>query len=140
MRGNAKAVGRLCWENGSNTAGRIYIGKNKPTREGRLTSVEEGLQIKAAVECLAVSWYDREASSDEKKLFERIVELRRSHSSSPESRNLINENEPRKESTDSFESDVERRMLWHSKLYVAVKLRSKIAPHEMISNVTDPQR
>jgi hypothetical protein len=46
-----------------NTVGRIYISDIKPTRGGRLTSVEEGRMIKSAVLCLAQDWCRREYPS-----------------------------------------------------------------------------
>lgn len=114
---------RSQYENEPNTSGRIYIGDDRPTRSGRLTSVAEGIQIKAAVECLAVTWYDREAVPNEKVLFERIADLTRKHS--PEARVLINKNQPQTKPTDSFESSLERTQVWRSKMYIAAKLKSK---------------
>ncbi len=65
------------FEHGVNTAGRIYIADDKPRRGGRLTSVEEGMQIKAAVECLALAWLDREFSPDVQTKFSHIIDLSR---------------------------------------------------------------
>jgi hypothetical protein len=41
------------------TGGRIYIADDKPQRGGRLTAVEEGIEIKAAVIRLACDWVRR---------------------------------------------------------------------------------
>lgn len=72
---------RDMYEHGSNTAGRIYVAEDKPRRGGRLTSVEEGQQIKAAVECLALAWLDREFNSETQNKFSDIVDLRRKNDS-----------------------------------------------------------
>lgn len=73
---------RDMFEHGVNTAGRIYIAEAKPSRSGRLTSGEDGLQIKAAVECLALAWLDREFSPETQTKFSHIIDLRRKNDSS----------------------------------------------------------
>jgi hypothetical protein len=72
---------RDMYEHGSNTAGRIYVAEDKPRRGGRLTSVEEGQKIKAAVECLALAWIDSEFTPETQKKFSDIVDLRRKNDS-----------------------------------------------------------
>jgi len=50
------------------TKGRIFIGQGNPTKDKQITPVEEGKRIKAAVECLAIAWYDREVMPEEHTL------------------------------------------------------------------------
>ena len=55
------------YENITNTAGRIYVAEDRPTRGGRLTSVEEGVLTKAAVVCLAQDWVQHTTRIEEPK-------------------------------------------------------------------------
>ncbi len=114
---------RDMYEHGTNTAGRIYVAEDKPRRGGRLTSVEEGQQIKAAVECLALAWLDREFSPETQKKFNDIVDLRRKRDMSYN--NLQKElMPPRLPDEDSY-AYFERCRPIHNALFIISTLKKK---------------
>jgi len=55
--------------NSPDTSGRIFIGQGSPEKDRKITSVEEGQRIKAAAECLAIAWLDREFTPEQQTLF-----------------------------------------------------------------------
>jgi hypothetical protein len=114
---------RRTFENGTDTEGRIYVGGKKPTRTGRLTSIEEGREIKDAVECLAVAWYQKDVPLDEQKMFDEIAAL---PLYDPRRRTFIDENSPHKKKDEPFESAMSRIYLWHAKYFISTKLKSKL--------------
>jgi hypothetical protein len=114
---------RDIYEHGSNTAGRIYIAEDKPRRGGRLTSVEEGQKIKAAVECLALAWIDSEFNPETQKKFSDRIELRRKG----DDRYIEVENElmpKRLPDEASYDYFVRRRPI-HNAIFITATLKKK---------------
>jgi len=114
---------RDMFEHGVNTAGRIYIADDKPRRGGRLTSVEEGLQIKAAVECLALAWLDREFSPDVQTKFSHIIDLSRKNDMSHYK--LRDELMPPRRTDEGSYEYFERCRPVHNALYITATLKMK---------------
>ena len=114
---------RDMFEHGVNTAGRIYIAEAKPSRSGRLTSVEDGLQIKAAVECLALAWLDREFSPETQTKFSHIIDLSRKNDwTHYKLRDELMP--PRRPDEESYAYFVRCRPV-HSALYITATLKMK---------------
>jgi len=111
------------------TAGRIFIGKGSPTKDREITPVDEGKRIKAAVECLAIAWYDREVTTEEQTfLAEYAQQVRRKES--PNYTVLKNKIVPPKKRAETEEEsrefdDIHMKNIhrFTAALYIATKLK-----------------
>ena len=120
------------------TAGRIFIGEGAPTKDKKITPIEEGKRIKAAVECLALAWFDREITPEEQALFTGFFR-QKSRGDNPNRTVLMNKIvPPRKEG----ETDEERRafsdaymknaLRFNAAFYVAGQLKGMAPPRKKL--------
>jgi hypothetical protein len=116
------------------TAGRIFIGEGSPTKNRKITPVEEGKRIKAAVECLAIAWLDREFTREEQIILaiplqnrntdSRFLELR--EKMIPQRGKIETEEEEIKFSNDRME----KQLRFGAARYIAIKLKGLAPPRK----------
>ena len=85
------------------TRGRIFIGQGSPTADRAITPVDDGKRIKAAAECLAVAWVDREFTPEGQAQLMSLMQKRRDKD--PQYRELEEKILPPKKKADTEEGD-----------------------------------
>jgi hypothetical protein len=116
------------------TRGRIFIGEGSPIENRKITPVEEGKCIKAAVECLAIVWLDREFTHEEQTLLSLPHEERQANPQFldlekrmiPQRENIKTEEEAIKFSNDRME----KRLRFGAARYIAIKLKGLAPPRK----------
>ena len=118
------------------TAGRIFIGEGAPTKDKKITPIEEGKRIKAAVECLAIAWFDREITPEEQALLTGFFQ-QKSQGENPNRTVLMKKIVPPRQ---QGETDEERRafsdaymknaLRFNAAFYVAGQLKGMAPPRK----------
>ena len=125
-----------------NLAGRIFIGEGSPTKNQKITSETEGQRIKAAVDCLAIAWLDREFTPEEQTLMALPQEERRVNSQflALEKRMIPQkENVKTEEEKENFLNDrMAKRIRFESARYVAGELKG-MAPSRKKVETAEPK-
>ena len=116
------------------TKGRIFIGEGSPTKDRKITPEEEGKRIKAAVECLAIAWFDREFTPEEQAVFMEYFQ-KRGRGEKPSDWDLMVKFVPQKPETEEEKEDflnkrLERRGRFESAKYIAGKLKGWNPPRK----------
>ena len=117
------------------TAGRIFIGEGDPTKNQKITPVEEGKRIKAAVEFLAIAWLDREFTTEEQKQLVDVVMKRRNRESGKqeiEERMVppMKHGDTSEESRAAFDAYMKDRYRFDAALYIVNKLKGMVPPRQ----------
>ena len=123
------------------TAGRIFIGKGNPTKDQEITPVEEGQRIKAAVECLAIAWFDRDLTPEELAHLTEYFQQKRK-GENPNRLALKNKivspmkrGETSEESRDFFDVYMKNIYRFEAALYVAAKLKGMEPPRQKVETI-----